>query len=71
MRGIFGVLSLGWGDEMIVSEKQLQMLFQILVDSLPIVGGGSPFHFDREARQALADEILNQQSKELKNVSED
>lgn len=53
---------------MIISEKQILELFQILTDSLCIVGGSSPFKYSQEHRRQLADEILNQQSQELKVI---
>lgn len=53
---------------MIISEKQIMQLIQVLVDSIPIVGASSPFNFSQDHRRALADEILNQQSKELKVI---
>jgi len=49
-----------------VTEKQLQMMYQVLVDSLCFVGSNSPFKFDRDTRRKYADEILNQQSDEIK-----
>ena len=54
-----------------ISERQIIQLIQVLVDSLCIVGGGSPFKFHQEFRRQLADEIINQQSEELKDVSEE
>lgn len=54
---------------MIVSEKQVLQLFQVLTDSLCVVGGGSPFKYGAEYRRQLADEILRQQSDELKVCS--
>jgi hypothetical protein len=53
---------------MIISQKQLLMLYQILIDSLPIVGGSSPFKYDRETRERLANAIINQQSDKAKTV---
>ncbi len=53
---------------MIVSEKQIIQLIQVLVDSLCIVGKSSPFKFDQEFRRQLADDIINQQSEELKVI---
>jgi hypothetical protein len=46
---------------MIINEKQLIQLIQVLVDSLPITGGSSPFKYSQEHRRNLADEIINQQ----------
>ena len=40
-------------------------MYQVLIDSLPIIGGHSPFKFDRETRVRNADQIFNQQSDEL------
>jgi len=48
----------------------LQVMYQVLVDSLCIVGSGSPFKFDRDTRSQYADEILNQQSNVLLGVGE-
>ena len=53
---------------MIISEKQIMQLIQVLVDSLCIVGGSSPFKFHQEFRRELADDIINQQSAELKII---
>ncbi len=53
---------------MIISEKQIMMMYQVLVDSLGIVGSWSPFKFDSETRKQLVNDILNQQSKELKVI---
>ena len=53
---------------MIISEKQLQFMFQVLVDSLAIVGKSSPFKFDKEIRQRYADEIFSQQNEKLKEI---
>ena len=53
-----------------ISQKQIQIMYQVLVDSLCIVGSGSPFKFDRDTRRKHADEILNQQSNVLLGVDE-
>lgn len=54
---------------MIISEKQIIQLIQILVDSLPLSDGGdSPFNYSTSHRRKLADEIITQQSEELKEV---
>lgn len=53
---------------MIISEKQIMELFQVLTDSLCIFGGSSPFKYSQEHRRHLADEILRQQSEELKII---
>lgn len=53
---------------MIISEKQIMQLIQTLHDSLCITGGASPFYYSQEYRRNLADEILQQQSEELKDV---
>lgn len=55
---------------MIITEKQLLMLFQVLVDSLPIVGSASPFKHNQEIRGNLAEEILNQQSNRLIEIKD-
>lgn len=55
---------------MIISEKQVLKLYQVLTDSLCIVGGSSPFKYSSEYRRQLADEILKQQSDELREVKE-
>ncbi len=51
-----------------INEKQLQMLIQVLSDSLGIVGVESPFKFQAETRRNLAQEILQQQSTDLKDI---
>ena len=51
-----------------LSEKQAQMLFTILQESLCITGH---FMFDAETRKQLAEDILNQQSKELKELEKE
>ncbi len=56
---------------MIISEKQLQFMYQVLLDSMCIVGASSPFKFDRDTRKRYADEIFNQQSNDLKDFSDD
>lgn len=43
-------------------------MYQVLVDSLCIVGTSYPFKFDRDLRHKFADEIFNQQSEELKVI---
>lgn len=53
---------------MIISEKQIMQLIQVLVDSISIVGASTPFNFSQEHRRKLADEILSQQSEELKVI---
>lgn len=53
---------------MIITEKQLLMMYQVLIDSLPIVGASSPFKFDSDTRRKYADEIFNQQPTELKAI---
>jgi hypothetical protein len=50
---------------MIISEKQLQLLLQTLNDSIPFV---NYFTLDKEARIRLYEQILNQQSEELKEI---
>lgn len=50
---------------MIISEKQIQMLLQVLVDSLPIV---NTFSFSQKIRIDLYEKIIQQQSEELKVV---
>ena len=54
-----------------VSQKQIQVMYQVLVDSLCIVGASSPFKFDRDTRRKYADEILNQQSDEIIDLKND
>ena len=53
---------------MIISKKQIMQLIQVLVDSISIVGASTPFNFSQEHRRKLADEILSQQSEELKVI---
>jgi hypothetical protein len=53
---------------MIISEKQIYLLMQVLVDSLSIVGGSSPFNICRQTRKELSEQIINQQSEELKVI---
>ncbi len=48
-----------------LSEKQAQMLFIILTDSIAI---HAPIGFKREDRIKLSQDILNQQSNELKEL---
>lgn len=50
-----------------ISQKQLQMLFQIAVGSLPIVNG---FGFSQDTRKELVEEILNQQDTNLIETNE-
>lgn len=57
-------MTIGWW-MMILTNKQAMMLFQIAVDSLPIIGGASPFKFEKDIRHKLVDQILNQQSEKL------
>lgn len=47
---------------MIITEKQLIFLCQVLVDSLAIVGRSSPFVFSQDVREKIYNEIFNQQS---------
>jgi hypothetical protein len=49
-----------------ITERQLLFLYQVLLDSLPISGSNSPFTYTQEQRKKIADDILNQQSNELK-----
>jgi hypothetical protein len=51
-----------------ISKKQLIMLYQVLIDSFSITGSASPFKFSKTDRMKLGDEILNQQSKDLKEI---
>lgn len=44
-----------------VTEKQLQMMYQILIASLPIMNGVA---YSQEEREKLANAILNQQDNE-------
>lgn len=48
-----------------ISQKQLVMLYEIAVATLPIVG---PLAFDREERRKLVEEIVNQQDRKLVEV---
>jgi hypothetical protein len=51
-----------------VSEKQLLMLMEILKDSLKIRG---PFGgFDPQTRLQLINDLINQQSNDLKEIDE-
>ena len=53
---------------MIISEKQIMQLLQVLVDSLCIVDGNSPFKYSREDRRDLAVQILHPQPEELGEI---
>ncbi len=53
---------------MIISEKQLLFLYQVLLDSLQITGSYSPFKFDADTRRKHADEIFNQQPTEFRDA---
>jgi hypothetical protein len=53
---------------MIIKEKQLQLMLQVLVDSLDII---DHFKVDRQTRKDLVNQIFNQQSNKLKDVSDD
>lgn len=44
-----------------VSKKQILFMYQVLMDSLPIIGSHSPFKFDQDVRRKYADNIFNQQ----------
>ena len=50
---------------------QLHFMFQVLVDSLSIVGKSSPFKFDKEIRQRYAEEIFSQQNEKLKEFKDE
>lgn len=54
-----------------ISEKQAQMMLQVLVDSLCIFGDYYPFKYQQEARRKLADIILAQQSDALKDLNDE
>lgn len=54
-----------------ISQKQIQVMYQVLVDSLCIVGASSPFKIDRDTRSQYADEILNQQCDEIIDLKND
>jgi hypothetical protein len=56
---------------MIISDKQLQFLYQVLMDSLCIVGASTPFKFGQELRIQMADEIYRQQSDKLRDIKDD
>lgn len=55
---------------MIISEKQILFFYEVLTNSLCIIGSGSPLKFDRDTRLRIANEIHNQQSDELKEIKE-
>ena len=44
-----------------LTERQRLLLFQILMDSLCIADGGSPFRVTQEGRRDLANDIINSQ----------
>jgi hypothetical protein len=55
-----------------ISDKQIQFMYQVLMDSLSIGDGGyGPFKYDRATRKKYAEHIFNQQSDELVEVSDD
>ncbi len=51
-----------------ISEKQLQMLMVILQDAQKNIVG--LFSYDLETRNKLLNEIMNQQSTELKDINQ-
>ena len=51
-----------------LSEKQAQMLFMIAQDTLNICG---VLAFTQSVRQQIVEQILNQQSDELKEIGEE
>lgn len=51
---------------MIITEKQLQILLQICADSLAL--GNKFFTYDKETRNKIYDEIINQQNENKINV---
>lgn len=53
---------------MIISEKQLLFLYQVLKDSIGI--HGSCFGYDSDTRLKILNEIFNQQSEKLREVKE-
>lgn len=60
---------------MLINEIQLQMLFQIAVDSIVISDDTSScnisvFKYKKQTRNELVNEILNQQSRKLKEINE-
>lgn len=60
---------------MLINEIQLQMLFQIAVDSIVISDDMSScdipvFKYKKQTRNELVNEILNQQSRKLKEINE-
>ena len=57
---------------MIVSNKQILIMFEILIDSLRLCdNSGSIFSFSDKTRKQLVDEIINQQSNELVETEEE
>ncbi len=50
-----------------ISNKQLMMLLDIAKATLPIVGGVA---YSQEVRLQLVNEIVNQQSTELKDIED-
>jgi hypothetical protein len=56
---------------MTVTEKQLLVLLQTTVGSTTIEGGLRVFHFDRETRRRIANEVLNQQTAVLTAVRDE
>lgn len=55
-----------------LTAKQALMLFEICKDTLIFYQrkDGDPFSFNHDTRTALVNEILNQQSTEIKDLSE-
>ena len=56
------------GAQMIISEKQLLFLIAILRDTLGVIEIDKTFSISRENRRALYQDIVNQQSEELREV---
>jgi hypothetical protein len=54
-----------------ITEKQLLMLYQVLMDTLSIFDGRySSFKYPQEIRRLLANDIIDQQSETLVKISE-
>ena len=50
---------------MILSDRQAQLLLQILVDSLKLLDAAKVFNYTHEIRNNLYNDIINQQSRKL------
>jgi hypothetical protein len=54
-----------------ISEKQLQALFQIAIDSLRVNVVGNYFQYDSKTRASLVNDIIDQQNTKLVDIDDD